>query len=269
MGSEWVEVDGGTHPCKAPPVSILFARRGPARDLDADSMLAGLVRGDRAAFNYRSLLDEVIYNQAFASLWIPDDEGGPPGPIDIGVGIANAYNAANGTPLLLSPEAALILAIWQLLEAHVNTLKATYGVGRGKAEYSKEERSAQALEVESRHEMNRVAGLAECCEEFDTQLHADVAAWEGRSVPSPAEYSRDVSLRALSSQIGDALSLKQLGVPWDAMREIVAPLVAEHMKEQGRSKEAIQRAVDSLQAAPEPVRVLKPAGEPEEPEEIA
>lgn len=252
----WQVEDEGTHTLGEPPVSVLFARRGPNRlELDADSMLSGLVRGDRAALNYRSLLDEVMYNQAFASLWVPDDEGSAPGPIDIGVGIANGYNAQNGVPLLLSPEASLLMSIWQIQAEHINMLRQTYGVGRGKAEYSKEERSAAALQVESRHETTRVASLAECCEDFDTALHRHVSRWEGTEAPPPAEYSRDVSLRALSHQINDAFALKKLGVPWGAMREVIKPLVAEHMKEQGRTKESIEAAVAALNDAPDPEAV--------------
>ena len=243
-----------------PPVAVLFARRGPNHlNLDADSMLSGLVRGDRAAFNYRSLLDEILYNQAFASLWIPDDESGPPGPIDVGITLANAYNASNGTPLLLAPEAQLLLAVWQIQAEHLQTLRATYGVGRGKAEYSKEERSAAALTVESRHETNRVASLAECLEEFDFRIHKHAAAWEGKTEIPRAEYSRDVSLRALSNQINDALSLKTAGVPWEIMRTVLAPLLAEHMKEQGRPKKVVDEALAKLAIAEEPV-VATPFG---------
>lgn len=250
--SSWKLVDSASYSIGEPPVSVLFARRGPNRlELDADSMLSGLVRGDRAAFNYRSLLDEVMYNQAFASLWVPDDEGGAPGPIDIGVGIANGFNGANGTPLLLSPEASLLMAIWQIQAEHINTLRQTYGVGRGKSEYSKEERSAAALQVETRHETARVASLAECCEDFDTALHRHVAAWENEKIPPHAEYSRDVSLRALSSQLSDAFELKKLGVPWAAMREVLKPLLAEHLKEQGRPKDVIEIALSALEASAE------------------
>jgi len=250
---QWQIATRGRHAAGRVPVSVLYANRGTAAGaFEADGVLSGLARGDRNLYNLGSLLDEVIYGQAFASLWIPDDEGGAPGPISVGVGIANTYNGANGSPLMLSPPTELIVSMWKLIADKMNALRQLYGVGRGKAEYSKEERSADALEVESRNESNRVAALAEACEVFERALHRDVAAWEGRSESIPqAEYSREVSLRSLSAQLNDAMSLKSLGLPWDALREVIKPLLASLMKEQGRNKESIEAAIRALEKEPE------------------
>lgn len=249
----WEQVAGGTHPCGEPPVAVLFAGGSTSRrQLSSDGMLAGLTRVDRAIFNLRSLIDEVIYGQAFAQLWVPDDGGRAPGAVDIGIGIANSYNAENGSPMLLSPESALILALWKILREEMDLARETYGVGRGKAENSRAERSALAIQHESRNEQNRAAVLAERCEDFDRQIHRHVAAWEGKEdVPVP-EYSRDVSLRSLSTQLADALSLKALDIPFEAMKEVKKPLVAEHMAQSGRNKAAIDRAIAAVEAAAEP-----------------
>jgi hypothetical protein len=261
QGVTWKWEAGGPHPCGEPPVAVLFAGGSTSRrSLDADGMLAGLTRVDRSIFNLRSLIDEVIYGQAFASLWVPDDGGKAPGAIDLGIGIANSYNSENGTPLYLAPPAQLLLALWQILREEMNLARETYGVGRGKAEYSKEERSAEALTVESRNEQNRAAVLAERCEDFDRQIHRHVAAWEGKGVAPIPEYSRDVSLRSLGAQLTDALSLQALkAVPHGAMREVAKPLVAEHMKQSGRNKEAIDRAVHEVEIAEEPQPPKPPA----------
>jgi len=250
---QWKIVGASAHDMGRVPVDVLFANRGTAAGaFEADGVLSGLARGDRNLYNLCSLLDEIIYGQAFASLWIPDDEGGAPGPISVGVGIANTYNGANGSPLILSPPTELIVSLWKLIADKMNALRQLYGVGRGKAEYSKEERSAEALEVESRNESNRVAALAEACEVFERSLHRSVAAWEGRTDGIPqAEYSREVSLRSLSAQLNDSMSLRALGVPWEAMREVIKPLLASLMKEQGRNKESIEAAIRAIETAEE------------------
>jgi hypothetical protein len=249
-GGAWGIIDQDKHGVGEVPVAILQARRGPTRELGGDGMLTGLVRNDRSIFNRMSLLDEILYKQAFAHLFLPTDDAGLPGPVDVGPGVAIGYNSANGQPMMLSPDAALITAIVSLISGQMQAVRENHGVGRGKAEYSKEERSAEALQVESRNENNRVAMLAASCEEFDRALHRHVAAWEGRADAPRAEYSRDVSLRSVSRQLADATSLKALGLPWEVLQVVVAPMVAEMMKEQGRSKESIAEALTALLRAP-------------------
>jgi hypothetical protein len=243
----WVLDDSGPHPCGEVPVAVMYARRSQEsrHALESDSMLADLVRADRDVFNQYSLLRDQIYKQCFAQLFLPEDMGGG-GAIETGPGVAVTYNAQAGSPIMLSPEASLILAQWRILGETLHMFREFAAVGRGKAEYSKEERSGQALEVESRNENNRVASVVESVEEFDRTLHRHAAAWEGLSDYPKATYGRDVSLRSLGAQINDALSLKALGVPAATMREVLSPLVTQHMREQGQTPDAIKRAVESL-----------------------
>jgi hypothetical protein len=217
-------------------------------------MLADAVHVDKGIFNRMSLIDEQVYGQCFAQLFLPDDGSNQWHGVDVGVGVAVPYNSEHGQPLMLSPDASLLLAQWRMIGDQLQMLKEAHGVGRGKSEHSKEERSAAALSVESRNENNQVASLAESIEEFDQSIHRHAALWEGKNPNDApkASYSRDVSIRSVGVQIQDAISLQALGVSPKAMLEIVAPLVVQTMNEQGATKSSIARAIaalgDSLEA---------------------
>jgi hypothetical protein len=248
---KFMRVAEGGHPVGEVPLAVFYARRGEdaRKPLCADSMLADLVRLDRRFYNAMSVADEILCTQGFSQTFIPEDRTGVAAPITLGPGRYVSYNSENGTPIQLSPPAEHILAHLQYMTHILQLAKETAGVGRGKAEHSKEERSAEALLVESRNENNRIVALVESAENFEETLLRHVAAWEATEAPASPNYSRDVSLRSLSRQINDALQLKQLGVPVEAMKQVIKPLVAQHMQEQGLSRKdvkAAEKAVDGM-----------------------
>ena len=247
----------GAHPVGEVPVSMLYARRGTdiREPLRADSMLSGLVRIDRGLLNDMSVLQEVIIKQGFAQLMIPEDDGGAPGPITIGPGTYVGFNGAAGSPVMLAPDAALILAHLKAAEFRLQMAKELVGVGRGKSEYSKEERSAEALMVESRNEHNRIVTLVDAAQEFEGGINRHVAAWEGAADVPDVKYNRDVSLRGLSRQLQDVLSLKTIGLPIEMLKGLIAPVAAQLLEEMGQSESDIKDVLSAIDAmdAPEPV----------------
>ena len=256
--------DQGDHPVGEVPLAIFYARRGndAKQPMIADSMLADMTRIDRRFLNAMSVTDEILAMQGFSQTYIPEDSAGVATPITMGPGRYVSYNSENGVPLILTPPAEAILTHMRYMQTILALAKETSGVGRGKAEASKEERSAEALLVETRNENNRIVTLVNAAAEFDAQLHRHVAAWEGAKEIPTAEYNRDVSLRGLSKQIDDALKLQSLGVPVEAMRLVIKPLVAQHMQEQGLPDKDVKEAVEIVDAMvtaiangdPEPMR---------------
>jgi len=246
-GGDWTLLDVAEHNVGEVPIAPLFARASTTTrsTLEPDSMLASLVRGDRHIFNGLSVIHDVIAKQAWSQLCLPDDGTGM-ATLDVGPAVALLYNSQFGTPIMLTPDSSIIMAQWQILAGELQMFRESVGAGRGKAEYSKEERSADALTVESRHENNRVASLVESIEEFDRTLHRHVARWEGASEYPRASYGRDVSLDSVADQLSDALSMKSLGLGPEVMREIIRPIVVRYMRQQSQSPDAIARATESL-----------------------
>lgn len=232
------------------PFLTLYARNpyDVRRSVAGDGMLAGLERIDRSILNQMSWMHEVLSNSGFPHLMLPSNDAGKPQAIALGPSRAMTFNAENGQPIMLSPEASLILAHWQLIESMLQSGREYYGTGRGKAEHSKEERSAQALTVESRNERNRIVSLIASLREFDEDFHKLAAEMEGTTSEPATIFDSDVNFDALSSQINSALSLKSLGLPPEAMAELVRPLVVRHMREQGLKSGDIRKAERAITA---------------------
>jgi hypothetical protein len=243
-------MDAGQHPVGEVPVSILYARRSQEQRtaMIADSMLADLVNIDRSIFNQLSLVLEQVYLQCFNILMVPDDGTGG-ATLNIGAATAMTYNPQLGPAIMLAPDVAVIDVQWRLIENFLGWARNLAGVSRGRAEFSKEERSAATLTIESEEKQNQIASLAAAAEEFDLQLHRHVAKWEGLSeeqTPS-VSYTRDVSIKALNDQIRDATNLATLaetvGADKSGLIELIKPIVTRAMQEHGLGNEALQRAM--------------------------
>ena len=255
--TEWRKVKAlsGTHPVGEVPVVMLFARRGheSRRTLEADGLLTDVLYGDKAIYNLLSLFHDQIYSQCFSQLAVPTENGEAP-DLELGLKRVLGFVAEGGArPMYLSPEADLLHAQLKIIGEHIGWIRQLASVSRGRAEYSKEERSAAALSMESADKNNAVASLAGAAESADRAIHRHAAAWMGDKPGEGglASYSRDVSLKALSAQIADATSLAALQIPQAAMRELYRPLLVRAMREQGQGEDAIARAIDALEAAGE------------------
>ncbi|MEE9366910.1 MAG: hypothetical protein V3W44_09510 [Dehalococcoidales bacterium] len=251
---DWGVAGDGEHRLGRVPIRHLFARRASAErcTLESDSILADVVDFDRDLFNKLSLLDEQLYKQVFALLAVPLAQGEDLGAFEIGPGNALGFNAEAGQPVYLSPSPEIVKVQRDLVTQDIQAVRQVHGVSRGKAEFSKEERSASALTLESQDKHNVVAALAEAVEAFDRGLHQDVADWMGTDAVPQVSYSRELTLKSSREQIGDARELATgLGVPAGVIREMVKPVALRIMREHGRPDEVIQKVVKLLEEEPE------------------
>jgi hypothetical protein len=253
----WV-ADEGKHDAGEVPVAALLIRRGheSRRTLEADGVLTDLVDADVTIFNLTSLMHDQIYSQCFAQLCLPKAHGESITDVELGIKRVLGYDAElAGQPLYLSPATDLLLAQQRVIGETYNMARQTAGVGRGRSEHSKEERSGDALREESADKNNVIASLAGAMEAFARTRNRHVAAIEGVSVEdAPKEiYSRDVSLKALAAQLNDAEALDRIGVPTEAMNQLLIPLFTQAMKEHGRDEASIQAGVNAIKARVEKV----------------
>jgi len=266
---EWAMVDSAPHPCGEVPIACLFARRSheSRRTLEADGVLSDLVDGDLSIFNQLSLLLDQIYAQCFSQLMMPMAMGERLTDLELGVKRVVGFFAENGgRPLYLAPDASILATQWNLITQMFATYRQAAGVSRGRAEFSKEERSGTTLVLESEDKNNVIVSLINGVEEFDNAIHRHVAAWENVEAPQPATYSRDVSLHSVDSQIGAAVRLAELRVPEVAMQELIGPLYTRVMRDLGQGDKAIATGIAAIQAGLEP-KAAPPAFGASEPDE--
>lgn len=271
QNAEWIVVEGGRHPVGEVPVAPVFARRGheSRRTLAADGILADVLDMDLNVFNLMSLFHDQIYAQVFAQLVMPTDSHGI-SDVELGARRVLLYDPESGSPQYIQPNHSLLLALWQIIMDEISITRQMASTSRGRAEYSREERSAAALQAESGDKHNAMASLVDCVETFDRAVHRHAAAWEGLDNPPRANYSRDVSLKALSAQIDDATKISALSIPGKALVEVYKPLMARMLREHGQGEDSIKRAYSALDEIGEQMEQITrqtlsaPQGDPEE-----
>ena len=241
----------GAHSFGRVPIVPLFARRGheSRRTLASDGVLADIVDIDLAIYNHLSLFHEQLFTQVFSQLAVPMESGEVP-DLELGVQRVLGFSAeGGGRPMYLSPDSAILTAQLASLKDHIAWGRQLASVSRGRAEYSKEERSAASLQEESSDKNNAITSLVGAVERCDREVHELIAIAEGQSSVPQRTYSRDVSLKALSSQIADATSLSALMPPPAAMAELLRPIFARALREHGAGEDAIKRADEAITAA--------------------
>jgi hypothetical protein len=243
----------GPNPLGRVPIRTLYTHRGITTLFDCESPLADVVDIDRTIFNKLSLMDEIINKQTFSVLAVGRRDGGPVGDFELSPSSGLFYDAEAGPPLFLSPDAAQLLAILQVIQWLFESARTHSEVGRGAAEASKEARSAAALSAESGDKNNLLASLAESTEAFERGIYQDAADWEGISGVPTVAYSRKFDLRSVNQQIAD---LTQLGIAMVSARArtfLAKPIVGKMMRELGATDEDVKTAVDATEIESAPI----------------
>lgn len=242
--------DEGVHGLGEVPIATLFAKRVDRRTLDAEPLITSLVDIDRNIYNKQSLLDEIDFGQTFAQLAIPDSGSLNIHEIRMGIYEAFTFDPEGGSPLYLSPNPDTAAGLWVRIVELFHTARVVAGVSRGRAEFSKEERSAAAIGHESEEKHDQMTGHAESVQEFEETMHRHFSMWEDieHDVVPSLEYNRRFNVEALSSRLGEALSIKNLDPGPVAMAAVKKSVVAEYLKKAGIGENDIATAIKDIEA---------------------
>lgn len=258
----WAMVDGGEHGFGRVPIATLWT--SGERTFACESPLADVLDIDREVLNLYSQLGILEEIQSFALLYLPVEDGGSMGPIDV-----SPYSAwtgpPGGAPQYVSPGSELVNSKWQRIENRVYMIRQLTGVGRGRAEYSKEERSAESIMRESEDKMTLLAVLAKSAEEYDNKIMQLVASFEGDAMGDPprANYPRTFDLKGISVQINELLQLASTRtVPMAAMVTLAKPIVATMLSEKGIDEKIITATLAGMDAEIQKAIAASRAGAP-------
>jgi hypothetical protein len=127
------------------------------------------------------------------------------------------------------------------------------GIGRGQSEYSKEERSAAALTVESEDKRNQLAWWSKALNEFDHAVHSDLAKLEGQATWPRAQYPTNYDVKAIMTQIAEAVQLVA-GVPLlnaahEVQSAVVRPIIRKMLGDGGAEDAEIDAVLLQLESA--------------------
>lgn len=266
----WTEIGSGTVGHDVVTVATLWGSTGydACASMAADSVIAPMLDIDRSVFNLMSLLDDQLAAQGFSQLWVPVESGADLPSLDIGTSVANAYDAEHGTPLMLSPSADVITALAGVINGRIAQGRQSLSISRGRAEFSKEERSGDAMQIEATERDNLAAALALNVQEFDRQMHWHVALWEGLDDYPRAQYSKNVTPRDVGKLIDDVVKISSVQqLEPKIVRELLRPLVAQVLAQMAVPEDRVQdvtKMIDAMVNMPAmaPSAAMPPTGQP-------
>lgn len=272
--SNW-EIVGGPTPHGTPgrvPISTLFCTKfADARTMACESPVADVLDLNRDIVNKLSELDELERAQTFGLLAIPEADGSSAGGIDIGPFRAFTFPAGAGAPAYIDPNPEHPTGKWARIQEKLHTARQLAPVGRGKAEYSKEERATSAISAERQDMENQMAWWSKALQSFDEQTHDNLAKLAGESSAPTVAYPSNFDTRALGNEVSDALALASIPVVTEARETVAAftaPVIRRMMMGQGVEVGVIDKAISALDTVAkkekEPTVVVRPPKENDE-----
>lgn len=277
-GRYYQRVSGGEYNLGRVPIATLYCTRlAHAADMACETPLPDVLDLNRALINDLSELDDTDRAQAFAMLGIPVSDGMGMGSIDIGPHRGLAYPAEAGSPSYISADSSVPAGRWARLQEKSFVGRQLSGLSRGKAEYSKEERSAAAISIEAEDKKNQLAWWSKAMQEFDLALHRNLALWMGTEDYPRAAYATNFDVKGTMVLVQELVQLASVAVVGEArvtVATLAAPIVRKLLREQGVDADEVQKALDALAESgenkPEPKPSpfgLGPAQESEDGEE--
>ena len=254
----------GAHPVGRVPLRTLnLARESQSYNMACESPLSEALDTDRYILNALSELDEMERAQAFAILFVP---GQKKGGIDINPFRAIGGEDATMAPQYIAPPAELADSKWNRIEAKLWAMKQYFGAGRGLAEFSKEERSGAALNIETEDKRNQMQLWAAAMQEFENGLYEDAAAWNGTPNDNPVVvYPDSFDIKSISAQVQEMVSLASADagmVPRPVAVRMATPIVERIMREGGSGAEEIKVVLELMKKHAEEPEELEPAQMP-------
>jgi hypothetical protein len=264
----WKVAEEGTHSLGEVPIATLYATKdGRPANMGIESPMATILDIDRDVLNKLSQLDQLEIDQAFSTLVYPEADGMAGPPMDLGSGRWLGYPQGASAPGYISPNPSIADGLWNRIQAKIAAARQLAGVSRGRAEYSKEERSGLSLTLESEDKRNQLAWWAAALEEFDTQLHRHVARWEGLDDAPRAIVPRNFDVKGMNAELSELLQLKSTDVVGRfGLAAMVKPVVEQKLRENGRDDTEIAAVMEAIdeEAAKEPEPDPPPFGQPEQ-----
>lgn len=275
-GKAWAVAGSGKHGAGEVPISTMWACRvGRTKSMACESPLCDVLDFDRSFLNDLSEANEIDRAQAFAFLAWPEVEGSPIGTIEVGPWRGASYPAQAGPPTYVAPPYEIADSRWRRAQEKLFVVRQLAGASRGKAEYSKEERSAAALDVEAEDKRNQMAWWASEMEESDRHQLRLVSLVQGVDGQPEPRYPRRFDVASVTQQISDLVQISAVAaVPVAAAAEMARPIVERILREAGAGPESIDAALAAIELEatkpePEPMAPALPAADQQSPDDAS
>ena len=226
---------------RVPIRTLNLSKEGQRYNMAVESPLGDALDADRYCLNGMSELDELERAQAFALLFIP---GQPRGGVNIGPFRAIGGEDTTQAPSYIAPPTELANSKLERINAKLWAFRQYEGAGRGLAEFSKEERSGEALNIETEDKRNQMSLWASALQDFENGIYEDTAGWNGDdgSTMPVVKYPDNFDVKSISAQVQEIVSLVGAGVgivPQPAAVRVAMPVVERMLRDNGADDESI------------------------------
>ncbi len=243
----WVLLEGnsGPAPAKVPIRRLNLERPGSGHEVETEeSPLCDALDADKYILNAMSELDELERSQTWAILHIPGFFGGM---LDIGPLRALGGPETSIAPSFIAPPHQLADSKWKRIYAKLMAFRQFVGAGRGYAEFSKEERSGEALNAESEDKRNQMSLWASAMEEFENGIYEDASSYSGTD-PIKVKYPEGFDIRAITTQVQELVAITGAQIlPHFAKVAAAIPIVEKMLRDNGMPEEKIEEIKTSME----------------------
>jgi hypothetical protein len=255
---KFMHIGGDTHDVGRVPIATLYATQlNEAADQAIESPVSDHCDINRDTLNRLSELDEAERSQAFELLGIPTADGESVGPIDIGYWSAFTFPASAGAPAYIGADPSHPQGKMDRIERKIFMSKDLAAVSRVTASRSKEERSAEALSMESEDKRNQLALWQQALKEFDQDVHEMLGKWEDETPPPPAVYMSDFDSKATTTAVNELVQMSAVPLIKRALKAqaaIARPIVRRIMTDAGEDEKKIEDTLNTLDEEAESVK---------------
>lgn len=220
-------LESGTHPVGRVPVEVMYYRRLPGEQYVGYTDCYDIAEVCREVYNLDSQRQDMLRNQCFAFCCVPDTDGRVTA-LEVGIRRAFAYNpATGGAPQFVGPPTDYVTLNREETADLVLQIRAMAGLSRGVGEQSIAARSGDALLVETADKSAILGALASQAQDFEQRFAKLAAAWVGQKWSGMVRYPETYSQRQLMDDIDEALKLKELGLPAEAMAAVYERVIRQ------------------------------------------
>ncbi len=196
------------------PIIPLYSKRDKDASFPNGIPIVGdLAKAANQVFNLQSWLMQILSDQTFGQLVIPSTQIDK---IQLGTSRAVGFDPLNGgKPEYISPDPENARVIAEQIMQEIERSRSVIGIGRGRAETSKQQASADALELESEGKKAVLGDIAESAQDFERRV-AKVVTMFRTATPAKEpyiQYPREFDIRSLQQAIDEAIALEAIFPP--------------------------------------------------------
>ena len=207
--------------------------------MGCESPLSDALDADRYLFNAMSERDELERSQAFSILFVP---GQPRGPIELHPFRAIGGEDSTQAPSYISPPTDMINGKQDRIERILWMFRQYEGAGRGVSEFSKEERSGEALNIETEDKRNQMSLWASAMQDFENGIYQDWAAWNGETAYPQVAYPESFDIKSITAQVQELITLTSSNsdiVPRAIAIRLAVPIIERILRDNGETEATI------------------------------